>query len=99
MANAAVQFLRPETIVKLAILTEVIAPWIDWEIGKPPKFRRSREIHAQRARKLRRRGEYVHFVRWSYGHCIYSWGGPIPDTFTVRMNPRIQSDTAAEPKR
>lgn len=54
---------------------------------KPPKFRKAREVHAQRARKLRRRGEYVHFVRWEHGHCVYSWSGPKPDSFTFRMHP------------
>jgi hypothetical protein len=53
---------------------------------KPPKFRKAREVHAQRARKLRRRGEYVHFVRWEHGHCIYSWGGPPPQSITFRMH-------------
>jgi hypothetical protein len=60
-------------------------------LPKPPKFRRSREVHAHRARKLRRRGEYVHFVRWEHGHCIYSWGGPTPETFTFRMPMRTVS--------
>lgn len=54
---------------------------------KRPKFRRMREVHAARARKLRRRGEYVHFLRWEHGHCIYGWSGPKPDTFTFRMHP------------
>ena len=57
-------------------------PIRDKWFSKPPKFRRSREVHAARARKLRRRGEYVHFVRWEHGHCIYSWSGPTPETFT-----------------
>lgn len=51
-----------------------------------PKFRKAREVHAQRARKLRRRGEYVHFERWEHGHCIYSWGGPPPQSITFRMH-------------
>lgn len=57
-------------------------------LPKPPKFRRSREVHARRASKLRRRGEYVHFVRWEHGHCIYSWSGPVSQTFTFRMPQR-----------
>ena len=56
-------------------------------LPQPPKFRQSREVHAARARKLRRRGEYVHFVRWEHGHCIYSWSGPTPETFTRRIGP------------
>jgi hypothetical protein len=56
-------------------------------LPKPPKFRKAREVHAQRARKLRRRGEYVHFVRWEHGRCIYSWGGPVPEIFTFRFGP------------
>lgn len=53
------------------------------DLMKRPKFRKSREVHAQRARKLRRRGEYVHFERWEHDHCIYSWSGPPPQTFTL----------------
>src|SRR6185437_1646532 len=34
-------------------------------LRRRPKFRRMREVHGARARKLRRRGEYVHFLRWS----------------------------------
>jgi hypothetical protein len=61
-----------------------------FKLPKPPRYRRMREVHAQRARKLRRRGEYVHFLRWHHGHCIYGWGGPTPDTFTFRMHPAVQ---------
>lgn len=50
-----------------------------------PRFRKMREVHAQRARKLRRRGEYVHFLRWEHGHCIYGWGAETPKTFTFRL--------------
>jgi len=52
-----------------------------------PKFRKMREVHATRARKLRKRGEYVHFLRWEHGHCIYGWGGPMPDSFTFQFGP------------
>jgi len=65
-------------------------------LPRPPRFRRNREVHAQRARKLRRRGEYVHFLRWENGHCVYCWGGPTPETFTFRMHPASQSDRGAE---
>lgn len=61
---------------------------LDFATFKPPKYRKPREVHAQRARKLRRRGEYVHFLRWEHGHCIYCWGGPVPGTFYMRMPPR-----------
>jgi len=54
-------------------------------LKRRPRFRRMREVHAARARKLRRRGEYVHFLRWERGHCVYGWGGPVPETFTFRM--------------
>jgi hypothetical protein len=60
-------------------------------LPRPPKFRKAREVHAQRARKLRKRGEYVHFVRWENGHCVYSWSGKVPDTFTFRMHPATQA--------
>ena len=62
------------------------------DLMKRPKFRRMREVHAQRARKLRRRGEYVHFLRWEHGHCIYGWSGPMPETFTFFRMPRKKSD-------
>lgn len=58
---------------------------------KRPKFRQTREVHAARARKLRRRGEYVHFLRWEHGHCIYGWSGPVPQSITFRM-PRKKTD-------
>src|SRR5882762_373549 len=59
-------------------------------LRKRPKFRKVRKVHAARARKLRRRGEYVHFLCWDHGHCIYGWSGPAPQTFTFRM-PRKKS--------
>lgn len=59
------------------------------DLMKGPKFRRAREVHARRARKLRRRGEDVWFVRWEHGHCIYAWGGPRPDVFTFRMRRHV----------
>jgi hypothetical protein len=62
---------------------------IPFKVFKPPKFRYNREVHAQRARKLRRRGEYVHFLRWEHGHCIYGWGGPRIETFTMRFPPKV----------
>jgi hypothetical protein len=66
-------------------------PWVTLDVFEPPpRFRKSREVRAQRARKLRRRGEYVHFVRWEHGHCIYSWGGPTPETVTFRMRPALR---------
>lgn len=55
---------------------------------KRPKFRKAREVHARRARKLRRRGEDVWFVRWNHGHCVYAWGGPRPEVFTFRLMPK-----------
>jgi len=61
-----------------------------FQLPKPPKFRRMREVHARRAAKLRHRGEYVHFLRWEHGHCIYGWGGPVPDTFYIRMPPESE---------
>jgi len=64
-------------------------------LPRPPKFRKPREVHAQRARKLRRRGEYVHFVRWENGHCVYSWSGNVPDIFTFRMHPASQASGGA----
>jgi hypothetical protein len=88
--------LTPEVMRR--ILDEPIQVWpsiVDL-LPKPPKFRRPREVHAQRARKLRRRGEYLHFVRWQNGHCIYSWGGPTPQTFTFRMHPASQADGGGE---
>jgi hypothetical protein len=63
------------------------------DLMKQPKFRKAREVHARRARKLRRRGESVWFVRWEHGHCIYAWGGPRPEVFTFRMRRRV--DTSA----
>lgn len=62
------------------------------EFFKRPKFRKMREVHAQRARKLRRRGEYVHFLRWEHGHCIYGWSGKVPDTFVLHRMPRKQAE-------
>jgi hypothetical protein len=64
------------------------------DLLKRPNFRRTREVHAARARKLRRRGEYVHFLRWEHGHCIYGWSGPAPQTITLHRMPRKKS---AEP--
>ena len=71
-------------------LTKLIAETFRLEIHellpKPPRFRVNREISAKRARKLRKRGEYCHFVRWTVnGKCRYCWGGPTPQTFTFRM--------------
>lgn len=57
-----------------------------------PKFRKMREVHAARARKLRRRGEYVHFLRWECGHCIYGWSGPVPNTFLINRMPRKRTE-------
>lgn len=62
------------------------------DLLRRPKFRRMREVHAQRARKLRRRGENVYFLRWEHGHCIYGWGGPVPDTFTFNRMPRKKTE-------
>lgn len=62
------------------------------DLLKRPKFRRTREVHAARARKLRRRGEYVHFLRWEHGHCIYGWSGPAPQTITLHRMPRKKSE-------
>lgn len=61
------------------------------DLMKRPKFRNTREVHAARARKLRRRGEYVHFLRWEHGHCIYGWSGPAPQTITLNRMPRKKS--------
>jgi hypothetical protein len=61
------------------------------DLMKRPKFRKVREVHAARARKLRRRGEYVHFLRWEHGHCIYGWSGPVPQTITLHRMPRKKS--------
>lgn len=77
-----------QRVNKITKELERIAPWDIY--FKPPKFRRMREVHARRARKLRRRGEYVHFLRWEHGHCIYGWGGPVPNTFTIRIHPANQ---------
>ena len=57
-----------------------------------PKFRKMREVHARRARKLRKRGETVRFLRWEYGHCIYGWSGPAPDSIAFKQMPRKKSD-------
>ncbi len=65
-------------------------PFMD--LMKHPKFRRTREVHAARARKLRRRGEHVHFLRWEHGHCIYGWSGPAPQTITLNRMPRKKSE-------
>jgi hypothetical protein len=62
------------------------------DLLRRPKFRRTREVHAARARKLRRRGEYVHFLRWEHGHCIYGWSGPAPQTITLFRMPRKKSE-------
>jgi hypothetical protein len=67
------------------------------DLLKRPRFRRMREVHAQRARKLHRRGEYVHFLRWEHGHCIYGWGGPIPDMITINRMPRKKSEPVYTP--
>lgn len=66
-------------------------------LRRQPRFRKMREVHARRARKLRRRGEYVHFLRWEHGHCIYGWGGPIPDTITFHRMPRKKADPVYVP--
>ncbi len=62
------------------------------DLLRRPKFRRTREVHAARARKLRRRGEYVHFLRWEHGHCIYGWSGPVPQTIMLHRMPRKKSE-------
>jgi hypothetical protein len=55
---------------------------------KAPKFRHSREVSARRAAKLRKRGEYCHFLRWTVnGKCRYAWSGPSPQMFTQRLGP------------
>jgi hypothetical protein len=65
---------------------------------KPPKFRKVREVHARRARQLRKRGEDVWFLRWQHGHCIYGWGGKRPtDIITFRLMPRKQSEPVYTP--
>jgi len=75
------------------IRSQPFQPWTPiMDLLKRPKFRRMREVHARRARKLRRRGEYVHFLRWEHGHCIYGWGGPAPDTITFNRMPRKKSE-------
>jgi hypothetical protein len=57
-------------------------------LPKPPRFRKNREVSARRAVKLRKRGEYCHFVRWTVnGKCIYCWGGPTPQIYTQRLGP------------
>jgi hypothetical protein len=61
-------------------------------LRKRPKFRKMREVHAQRARKLRKRGEYVHFLRWEHGHCIYGWSGEPPKTIHLHRMPRAKSE-------
>jgi hypothetical protein len=61
-------------------------------LRKRPKFRKTREVHAARARKLRRCGEYVHFLRWDHGHCIYGWSGPAPETFVINRMPRKKGE-------
>lgn len=61
------------------------------DLLKRPKFRKKREVHAARARKLRRRGECVHFLRWEHGHCIYGWSGPAPQAITLFRMPRKKS--------
>lgn len=67
-------------------MTWPYVPSIMARLPKPPKFRKAREVSARRARKLRKRGEYLHFVRWTVnGKCRYTWGGKVPDTFTIRM--------------
>ncbi len=65
-----------------------------WDLMKcsRPKFRKTREVHAARARKLRRRGEHLHFLRWEHGHCIYGWSGPAPQTITLFRMPRKNSE-------
>ncbi len=92
----AQQLLSDPTFVK-AMMNAVIDnaflcshPFTD--LMKRPRFRKGREVHAQRARKLRRRGEHVYFVRWERGHCIYEWGGPAPDTFVMNRMPRKKSE-------
>lgn len=67
------------------------------DLLKRPRFRRMREVHARRAAKLRRRGEYVHFLRWEHGHCVYGWGGPVPDTITLWRMPRKKTEPAYTP--
>jgi hypothetical protein len=57
-------------------------------LPKPPKFRQPREISARRKRKLEKRGEYCHFVRWTVnGKCRYSWGGEPSIKFNFRFGP------------
>lgn len=57
-------------------------------LPKPPRFRFNREVSARRAAKLRKRGEYCHFLRWTVnGKCRYCWGGPNPQIFTQRLGP------------
>ena len=55
---------------------------------KQPKFREPREISARRKRKLEKRGEHCHFVRWTVnGKCRYSWGGPPSPKIYFRFGP------------
>lgn len=81
---------------------EALRQCIDWklmttppmfaDLMRRPKFRKMREVHAARARKLRRRGEHVHFLRWEHGHCIYGWGGPAPESFVFNRMPRKKTE-------
>lgn len=62
-------------------------------LPRQPKFRKAREISARRKRKLEKRGEYCHFVRWTVnGKCRYTWGGPVPTAFTFKFPRHSQSD-------
>lgn len=68
------------------------APITNLILIKRPKFRKMREVHAARARKLRRRGEDVYFLRWDHGHCIYGWSGKPPETIMINRIPRKASE-------
>ena len=94
MANPPEFMLADPAFVKM-LMEAITGPPVQLShnfFAKPPRFKELREIHARRARKLRRRGEYVHFLRWEHGHCIYGWGGPVPETFTLHRMPRKKSE-------
>jgi hypothetical protein len=65
------------------------------DLLKRPKFGKAREVHARRARKLRRRGEDVWFVRWRHGHCVYAWGGPRSGSIMFRVRRRADPSVPA----
>jgi hypothetical protein len=87
-ALTKIQLSSDEFTVRLAEIMQefrsIPSPW-GYKIFSPPKFKQNREVSAKRARTLRQRGEYVHFIRRTVnGKARFLWGGPVPNIFVFR---------------